>query len=154
MHGVGHVSGEVANRKSRRLDLRKYELLAFFQFLAISKLGEPAHVGASDHLAMVRQEVADLALLVEILNESGTSFDEVDAGLIVVEVDPYPGDLLPFVFLLFQFEHVLSLSSRPSSDLIELLLELLVGEVDGELLEAIHLEGLEAATVQGRRADP
>ena len=56
--------------------------------------------------------------------------DEVDAGLQVqAEVDEDPVNALPLVLLLLQHEHVL----------VEELLQLLVGEVDTQLFEAVKL---------------
>lgn len=56
--------------------------------------------------------------------------DEVDAGLEVhAEVDELPLDALLLVLLLLQHEHVV----------VEELLQLLVGEVDAQLLEAVEL---------------
>ena len=57
--------------------------------------------------------------------------NEVDAGLQVkAEVDEDPVDALPLVLLLLQHEHVL----------VEELLQLLVGEVDAQLLQAVELQ--------------
>ena len=58
--------------------------------------------------------------------------DEVDAGLQVhAEVDELPLNALLLVLLLLQHEHVV----------VEELLQLLVGEVDAQLLEAVELQG-------------
>ena len=58
--------------------------------------------------------------------------DEIDAGLQVhAEVDELPLDALLLVLLLLQHEHVV----------VEELLQLLIGEVDAELLEAVKLQG-------------
>lgn len=58
--------------------------------------------------------------------------DEVDAGLQVhAKVNELPLDALPLVLLLLQHEHVV----------VEELLQLLVGKVDAELLEAVELQG-------------
>ena len=58
--------------------------------------------------------------------------DEVDAGLQVhAKVDELPLDALLLVLLLLQHEHVV----------VEELLQLLIGEVDAELLEAVELQG-------------
>ena len=57
--------------------------------------------------------------------------DEVDAGLQVhAEVNELPLDALLLVLLLLQHEHVV----------VEELLQLLVGEVDAQLLEAVELQ--------------
>ena len=77
--------------------------------------------------------------------------DEVDAGLQVhAEVDELPLDALLLVLLLLQHEHVV----------VEELLQLLVGEVDAELLEAVELQGgdgaewVRRAEVCGPRGSP
>ena len=60
-------------------------------------------------------------------------FDEVDAGLQVhAEVDEGPDDPFSLVLLLLHNEHVV----------VEELLQLLVGEVDAKLLEAVELENM------------
>lgn len=48
-----------------------------------------------------------LALLVQQVQNAHLGFYEVDAGLIIIEVDQSPGDLLLHVLLLLQLEHVL-----------------------------------------------
>ena len=58
--------------------------------------------------------------------------NEVDAGLQVhAEVNELPLDALLLVLLLLQHKHVV----------VEELLQLLIGEVDAELLEAVELQG-------------
>ena len=79
-----------------------------------------------------------LALLIQQVEHPELGLDEVDAGLVVVEVDHLPLDPLLDILLLLQLEHVL----------VELLLQLLVGVVDTELLEGIRLESLEAVNVK------
>lgn len=48
-----------------------------------------------------------LALLVQQVQDAHLGLYEVDAGLIVVEVNQSPGDLLLHVLLLLQLEHML-----------------------------------------------
>ena len=76
--------------------------------------------------------------LVEQRQHAHLAFDQVDAGLVVGEVDELPVDLLAEVLLLFELEDVL----------VELLLQLLVGEVDAELFEGILGKVLEAVDVE------
>ena len=66
-------------------------------------------------------------------NAQGLGGDEVDGGLVVLEVDVVPGDALLAVFLLLQLEDVL----------VEEVLQRLVGVVDAQLLEAVDLEVLQ-----------
>ena len=104
------------------------------------------------------------ALLVQQVQDSHLGFYEVDAGLIVVEVNQSPGDLLLHVHLLLQLEHVLKVGEAAewSSELIKtralcndfclmvayqvkLLLKLLVGVVDAELFKTVDLKRLKPA---------
>lgn len=106
-----------------------------------------------------------LTLLIEQVEDAELGLDQVDAGLVVVEVYERPGDLLLHVLLLLQFEHVLqrhndgsvNVHTRPEhigsaagrhTHRVELLLKLLVGVVDAELLKTVHLERLEPAITQ------
>lgn len=64
------------------------------------------------------------------MDRSGDLLDELDAGgQVHPEVDECPLDALLLVLLLLQHEHVV----------VEELLQLLVGEVDAQLLEAVEL---------------
>mmetsp|Transcript_49856 Transcript_49856/g.106023 ORF Transcript_49856/g.106023 Transcript_49856/m.106023 type:complete len:479 (-) Transcript_49856:2004-3440(-) len=64
--------------------------------------------------------------------------DEVEHVLVVREGDELPQYALSLVLVLLELEDVL----------VELLLQGLVGVVDADLLEVVHLEGLEAEDVQ------
>ncbi len=66
------------------------------------------------------------------------ALDELNTRLVVIELNEGPPDLLAHVLLLLQLEHMLA----------ELLLQLLVGVVDAELLEAVLAERLEAVDVE------
>ena len=63
----------------------------------------------------------------------GLGGDEVDGGLVVLEVDVLPADLLLGVLLLLQLEDVL----------VEEVLQRLVGIVDAQLLKAVVVEVLQ-----------
>ena len=64
--------------------------------------------------------------------------DQVQDVLVVHELDVGPIDGLALVLFLFLLEHVL----------VEVLLELLVGEVDAKLLKGVRLERLKAVDVE------
>ena len=75
-----------------------------------------------------------VALIVQDVQDSrGLGGDEVDGGLVVLEVDVLPADLLLGVLLLFQLEDVL----------VEEILQCLVGIVDAQLLKAVVVEVLQ-----------
>ena len=79
------------------------------------------------------------ARLVEQGDDAGVLLlDQVQHVLVVDELDVGPVDGLALVLLLLLFEHVL----------VEVLLELLVGEVDAKLLKGIRLERLESVDVE------
>ena len=78
------------------------------------------------------------ALLIQQVEHPQLGLDQVDAGLVVVEVDHLPLDPLLDVLLLLQLEHVH----------VELLLQLLVGVVNAELLKGVHLKSLKAVDVE------
>mmetsp|Transcript_9537 Transcript_9537/g.20903 ORF Transcript_9537/g.20903 Transcript_9537/m.20903 type:complete len:591 (-) Transcript_9537:776-2548(-) len=79
------------------------------------------------------------ALLVEDREDSGRlGLQDVDGVRVVGEVEGVPGDALAGVKLLLELE----------DEGVEELLQPLVGEVDAELLEGVHLEALEAEDVQ------
>lgn len=100
-----------------------------------------------------------LTLLIQKIQDPHLGFDEVDAGLIVIEVNESPGDLLPHVLLLLQLEHMLqthrhtgSVGHRARAEVsklletpahhVELLLKLLISIVDAELFKTVDLKGL------------
>lgn len=65
-----------------------------------------------------------LAFLIQQVQDSHLGLDEVDAGLIVIEVDQSPGNLLLHVFLLLQFEHMLcthGLEGNPDYEYVSVL---------------------------------
>ena len=75
-----------------------------------------------------------VALIVEDVQDScGLGGDEVDGGLVVLEVDVLPADLLLGVLLLLQLEDVL----------VEEVLQCLIGIVDAQLLKAVVVEVLQ-----------
>jgi len=78
------------------------------------------------------------AFFVEKIQYAKFRFDEVNAGLVVIEINQFPLNLLLEVFLLLQLKDVL----------VELLLQFLVGVVDAELLERVDLERLKPVNVQ------
>mmetsp|Transcript_9538 Transcript_9538/g.20916 ORF Transcript_9538/g.20916 Transcript_9538/m.20916 type:complete len:592 (-) Transcript_9538:776-2551(-) len=79
------------------------------------------------------------ALLVEDREDSGRlGLQDVDGVRVVGEVEGVPGDALAGVKLLLELE----------DEGVEELLQPLVGEVDAELLEGVHLEALEAEDVE------
>ncbi|KAI3485216.1 hypothetical protein L1887_51501 [Cichorium endivia] len=81
------------------------------------------------------------ALFIEARENADGSggLDEINGGLeIEAKVDKVPLDVLARVLFLLEHEHVV----------VEELLELLVGVVDAELLEAVDLEDLEAGNVE------
>lgn len=49
----------------------------------------------------------NLALFIQVVDQSRPCFDQIDGLLIVVEVDSHPGNLFPLVLFLLEFEHVL-----------------------------------------------
>lgn len=75
-----------------------------------------------------------LAFLIQQIQNPQFGLNQVDTGLVVVEIDHTPFDSLFDVLFLLQFEHVQ----------IELLLELLVGVVDAKLLERVGFERFES----------
>lgn len=54
----------------------------------------------------------DPALLVQQIEQAQLPLDQIDAQLIVTELDPAPGQLLPDVFLLLQVEHMLRTNTQ------------------------------------------
>ena len=79
----------------------------------------------------------EVALVVQDVEDAGgLGGNEVDGGLVVGEVDVLPADLLLAVLGLLQPEDVL----------VEEVLQRLVGVVDAQLLEAVHLEILHKTT--------
>lgn len=98
------------------------------------------------------------ALLVQKVQHPHLRLYQVNAGLVVVEVYQSPGDLLFHVFLLLQFEHMLEgamvdtnlcacfdykmmiLTAEKETNQVELLLELLVGVIDAELLKTVDIK--------------
>lgn len=79
------------------------------------------------------------SLLVHERNEtSRRALNKIDAGHVVLKLDVAPGDCLLLVLLLLGPKHVL----------VELLVKLLVGIVDAELLERVLLKHLEPIDVE------
>ena len=76
----------------------------------------------------------EAALLVEQVEDAQRLLDEVQHVLVVHERDVRPVDGLALVLGLLHLEHVL----------VEVLLQLLIGQVDAELLEVVLPEALEA----------
>lgn len=56
---------------------------------------------------MHQRMLLNLALFIQQVQDSHLCLDQVDAWLIIVEVDKGPGNLLLHVLLLLQFEDVL-----------------------------------------------
>src|SRR4051812_37000854 len=77
-------------------------------------------------------------LFVKQRQDTQLAFDEVDTWLVVGEIDESPVDLLADVLFLLELEDML----------VELLLQLLVGIVDAELLERVLGEVLEAVNIE------
>jgi hypothetical protein len=73
---------------------------------------------------------ADLALFIEQREDAHFVLDQIDAWLIVVELDKCPSYALAHIFFLFKLKHVH----------VELLLELFVCVVDAKLLKAAEDE--------------
>lgn len=46
-------------------------------------------------------------LFIQQVQDAKSSLDQVDTGLVVVEIDQCPGDLLLHVLFLLQFKHML-----------------------------------------------
>ena len=109
-----------------------------------------AHVG-DDELRMFAVSVLQLvheclvrglrkeALLIQQSQYAHRLLDQIDCGLeIEAEIDEIPLNAFLLVFFLLEDEH----------GVVEELLQLLVGVVDAELLERVHLEDLEAGIGQ------
>lgn len=77
--------------------------------------------------APLQAHLGELALLIDEGNDvHGLVSDHVQGVLVVCELDVQPVDALQVILLLFQLEHV------PHEEL----LQVLIGEVDAQLLEA------------------
>ena len=74
------------------------------------------------------------ALVQDVQDAQGLALDQVQHVLVVHEGDVGPVDGLALVLRLLHLEHVL----------VEVLLQLLIGQVDAKLLKVILLEALEA----------
>lgn len=57
--------------------------------------------------ARQRESMTDPAFLIQQIKQAQLSLYEVDAQLIVNELNPAPGQLLPEILLLLQVEHML-----------------------------------------------
>ncbi|WPK27202.1 hypothetical protein PUMCH_004579 [Australozyma saopauloensis] len=129
VHVVGHVQRVVADDE---LGLAKSGLL---EHLVGGRLVEVlVHLFDPGGVVTGRQT----GLLVQQGQHTHAVLDKVDAGLVVGKVYEQPLDLLLDVLFLLQLEHVL----------VELLLQLLVGVVDAELLERVLLEVLESVDIK------
>ena len=85
----------------------------------------------------------EAALLIqEVQDAQGLLLDQIQHILVVHECDVGPVDLLALVLGLLHLEHVL----------IEVLLQLLIGQVDAELLEIVLLERLKACVPSNKKA--
>jgi hypothetical protein len=94
------------------------------------KLGKEGVIVGLGHDALLVEENKDTV---------GTLVDEIDGGLRVkTEIDEGPVDLFLQVLLLFELEHVV----------IEELLQLFVGVIDANLLEAVLLEDFETSNIE------
>ncbi|GIX62627.1 DHHA2 domain-containing protein, putative [Babesia caballi] len=124
---VLHGAGEVVHDEAALVEL---------------DLGEASVVGvALDDLVAERLVLAagQVALLVDHHEQPvGAALEELDAVGVVGEVEGVPGDALGGVELLLAAE----------DEVVEEVLQRLVGEVDAELLEGVVLEALEAEDVQ------
>jgi len=133
VHGVGHHASVV---RELEVDLEAGALLGL-------GLGEGGMLASmlGDELVLVG-DVGGFghdALLFEHREDAHLLLDEVDGCLQVgAEGHHLPHDALLLVLLLLEDEH----------EVVEELLETLVGQVDAELLEAVVFEGLEAGDVQ------
>lgn len=89
---------------------------------------------------VIVREAASLALVVQQTQQAaGLALDELQAARVVGEADVGPADALAPVLLLLVLEHVL----------VEVVLQVLVGVVDAQLLEAVaRTEVLEAEYVE------
>mmetsp|Transcript_70091 Transcript_70091/g.194859 ORF Transcript_70091/g.194859 Transcript_70091/m.194859 type:complete len:609 (-) Transcript_70091:1456-3282(-) len=126
--------GAIVDRPSEVLDdepgwLRPDLVEAAVALVLLDKFVAETLVGARWHSA----------LLVEHRENTGAlCLQEIHRVLIVGEVQRVPWDALALVDLLLELE----------DELVEELLETLVGEVDAQLLEGVHLEALETENVQ------
>ena len=105
---------------------------------------------------------SDQALFIKQVKDPHLGFDQVDDGLVVIEINQRPWDVLFHVLLLLQLEHVLKVreAAERSTDAelcfcddfwlmvayqVKLLLKLFIGIVDAKLFEAVDVKGFKAA---------
>mmetsp|Transcript_66995 Transcript_66995/g.193585 ORF Transcript_66995/g.193585 Transcript_66995/m.193585 type:complete len:1210 (-) Transcript_66995:420-4049(-) len=124
---VGDRPSEVLDDEPRRLRLDLVE--ASVTFVLLDQLVAETRVGTLRHHALLVQDRE---------HTRGLRLQDVDGILIVREVQRVPWDALALVELLFELE----------DEGVEELLQSLVGEVDADLLERVHLEALEAEDVE------
>eukprot|EP00968_Pinguiococcus_pyrenoidosus_P012298 scaffold1070_cov245-Pinguiococcus_pyrenoidosus.AAC.52 len=132
---VGHVRRVVLHRE---LHIPPLLVGRREERMARERPGDVSLVELADEVLVIPALPA--ANLVVQLREDAVraALDEVQAGLVVREVDEGPLDALAVVLVLLDLE----------DEAVEVLLQRLIGVVDAELLEAVRLEALEAKDVE------
>lgn len=60
---------------------------------------------------------AHFTLFIQQVKDAKSSLDQVDTGLVVIEVYQSPGDLLPHVLLLLQLKHMLTTENNNNQNI-------------------------------------